>query len=90
MELSDPRVIGQLMEAATTRAQKRQPRMVKAKEADKVAYTGPAAKRRGCRCGACNTCKENARWEQIFAAKFADPTYYSGPVIRHGSPFNTF
>jgi hypothetical protein len=31
---------------------------------------------RRCRCGACPVCRENARWESIFQAKFADPTYY--------------
>jgi hypothetical protein len=29
--------------------------------------------KRHCRCGQCPICLENARWDQIFAEKFADP-----------------
>lgn len=39
-----------------------------------------------CRCGRCGKCLENARWERIFAEKFADPNYYTGPVVRCSSP----
>ena len=39
-----------------------------------------AAKR--CACGACKFCMENARWEQIFDKKFADPEYYSDRASR--------
>jgi hypothetical protein len=36
-------------------------------------------------CGVCKWCQDNARWDRIFTEKFADPTYYSGPVVRHRS-----
>ena len=39
-----------------------------------------------CRCGRCDECMENARWERIFTQKFADPSYYTGPVVRAASP----
>ena len=42
-----------------------------------------------CACGACAKCKENARWEQIFAAKFADPEYYSARMPPHRSPLHS-
>jgi hypothetical protein len=32
---------------------------------------------------------DNARWEKIFAKKFADPAYYSNLTIRHESPIRT-
>ncbi len=38
-----------------------------------------------CTCGTCNFCEENARWNRIFEEKFADPTYYSRPPVRHPS-----
>lgn len=40
---------------------------------------------RHCACGRCHTCLENARWERIFAAKFADPDYYRPQPVRFGS-----
>ena len=39
-----------------------------------------------CKCGQCHQCLENARWERIFAEKFADPNYYTNPVVRCSSP----
>jgi hypothetical protein len=43
-----------------------------------------------CRCGHCQCCVDNARWERIFAEKFADPTYYtSGPVTWMASPLTS-
>ena len=42
--------------------------------------------RKRCFCGHCDYCLETARWERIFQAKFADPEYYSRPILRQGSP----
>jgi hypothetical protein len=43
-----------------------------------------------CRCGHCQWCLDNARWERIFAEKFADPNYYtSGAVTRMASPLTS-
>jgi hypothetical protein len=39
-----------------------------------------------CNCGRCARCLENARWERIFAEKFADPNYYSRPITHTTSP----
>jgi len=46
-------------------------------------------RRRPCRCGRCPECIENARWERIFKEKFADPTYYTRPAVRSGSPLRS-
>jgi len=48
----------------------------------------PRTPTRTCRCGACARCADNARWEAIFAKKFADPDYYSRPMLRHSSSLN--
>ncbi len=46
--------------------------------------------RRHCQCGECRKCREDARWEQIFAEKFADPTYYARPLTQIRSPLTSF
>jgi hypothetical protein len=43
---------------------------------------------RRCSCGLCYTCRENARWEQIFQEKFADPTYYQRGLVSFESPLH--
>lgn len=45
---------------------------------------------RRCACGKCHYCRENARWNRIFAEKFADPSYYRGLVLRSESPLRSF
>ena len=42
-----------------------------------------------CRCGQCQQCLEDARWERIFAEKFADPDYYSRRVTHIASPLTS-
>ena len=42
-----------------------------------------------CKCGRCQQCLDNARWERIFAEKFADPDYYTGSVIHTASPLTS-
>jgi hypothetical protein len=41
-------------------------------------------------CGECVQCLENARWERIFAEKFADPNYYTCRITRNASPLSAF
>lgn len=43
---------------------------------------------RHCHCGVCSRCIENARWEEIFEQKFADPNYYSRRSPPHQSPLS--
>ena len=40
-------------------------------------------RRMRCKCGQCPQCLDNARWERIFAEKFADPNYYTRSVATH-------
>jgi hypothetical protein len=78
MELTDPKVIDALRSAVQTRRRQRQMRQT----------TLPASRietRKRCTCGACPICVDNARWETIFNAKFADPDYYKSRPIRSGS-----
>jgi len=42
-----------------------------------------------CRCGQCPQCLDNARWDRIFAEKFADPDYYARPVMHTASPLTS-
>jgi hypothetical protein len=51
-------------------------------------YSEPVNKGRKmrCKCGRCQQCLDDARWERIFAEKFADPTYYNRPLTRLKSP----
>ena len=51
----------------------------------------PATRSRktSCKCGQCRQCLENARWEQIFAKKFADPDYYASRTVRYSSPLTS-
>ena len=44
---------------------------------------------RRCQCGRCPQCLENARWERIFAEKFADPAYYTRTITRTASPLSS-
>jgi hypothetical protein len=39
-----------------------------------------------CRCGQCQQCTDNARWERIFQEKFSDPDYYNWRGVQHVSP----
>jgi hypothetical protein len=50
--------------------------------------TPPAKKdrRMRCKCGDCRQCLDDARWERIFAERFLDPNYYTGPVTHMASP----
>lgn len=89
MELADPRLIRQLTEAYKAKKSPRLlgPRMTK-KASDASVYQPPVQKSRRCHCGICSGCKENARWDRIFAEKFADPSYYSDLTVRRGSPLD--
>jgi hypothetical protein len=42
-----------------------------------------------CACGTCVRCLDNARWERIFAEKFADPNYYANRGPRIVSPLTS-
>jgi hypothetical protein len=51
--------------------------------------TAANSRNRRCQCGKCSRCQENARWERIFAQKFADPYYYTLRAPRAASPLTS-
>jgi hypothetical protein len=78
VELTDPKVIDALKGAVERRRQTRRSRQVKSAEP-------PPERRKRCECGTCPVCLDNAKWEAIFNAKFADPDYYKSRPVRGGS-----
>ena len=84
MELSDPAAIQALLfnlenaPAGTTKT---------AEPEGQPRRRGPRGDRY-CRCGKCATCRDNAKWNRIFAEKFEDPTYYARRSVRHYSPLS--
>ena len=85
MKLTDPEIINFLLDRAQP-THRRAPRRQWASSEQDLPVERTAVRR--CRCGACATCADNARWEEIFNRKFADPTYYSQQTLRHASPLN--
>lgn len=84
LELADTAMISQLMDSRPTA------RPTRARRQDRCAAAPKRATTRRCTCGKCRTCLDNARWEMVFQAKFADPYYYSLHPPRHGSSLNGF
>jgi hypothetical protein len=84
MELSSPESIRELM-----RAQGNPTRAGRRRGAQDVARRASQARRIGCHCGQCRQCLDNARWERIFAEKFADPDYYTHLITRAASPLTS-
>ena len=48
------------------------------------------SKARNCRCARCSQCLENARWDNIFRSKFADPNYYGFKPVTLGSSLKSW
>ena len=46
-------------------------------------------RRMRCKCGRCPQCLDDARWERIFAEKFADPDYYARRLTWIASPLTS-
>jgi len=84
MELSSPESIRAVMGAYAN------PTPVRRRRSAQHAVR-PASKdrRMRCKCGQCRQCLDNARWERIFAEKFADPNYYTRLVTRTASPLTS-
>jgi hypothetical protein len=93
MELTDSATVHAFIAANQPRRRRRaSPRMPVLRPTERAPYCAPAAKsngKRNCRCGLCGDCIENARWERVFQAKFADPNYYGGLRMRNESPLNS-
>ncbi len=83
MELASPESIRALI-SDFENSQPRQHCRGARKSPDRSHKNGP------CQCGRCAECRENARWERIFAEKFADPDYYTRCVAPITSPLASF
>jgi hypothetical protein len=89
MELSDEKVLDALLIDCERKTLKKRRGVRMPEQPLESVYQPPArhSESRRCQCGVCGQCAENARWERIFAAKFADPDYYTRPLcVSHGSP----
>lgn len=78
MKLSSPELVRSLI-ARSTAVNEERPRR------DHSARSPVLQRQRNCQCGHCRQCVENARWDRIFAEKFADPDYYAARLPRQGS-----
>jgi hypothetical protein len=78
VELTDPKTIDALLRGVQHRRRSRESAQIRLPDSH-------AEHRKRCACGTCNTCLDNARWDAIFNAKFADPDYYKARPIRSGS-----
>jgi hypothetical protein len=78
VELTDAKIIDALRNGVQNRRRPRQPRSATLPD-------NRSERRKRCTCGTCTTCLDNARWEAIFNAKFADPDYYKARPVRSGS-----
>ena len=85
MELADPRMIEELLATHARISSARQVRKKRCSppEAEMAASRCPKVKR--CRCGTCQRCQEEARWDRIFNERFADPNYYKDRPQHFGS-----
>jgi hypothetical protein len=81
MELSSAATIDALL-----RAVGKPTRTGRCREPQSAARSVRNDRRMHCKCGRCQQCLDNARWERIFVEKFADPNYYTRQVVRRSSP----
>jgi hypothetical protein len=84
MELASQESILELMPGCGNPARVRVHRDVK-----HISQPANKGRKMRCRCGRCQQCLDDARWERIFAAKFADPTYYNRHLTRLASPLTS-
>ena len=91
MELTDQRTLAALFGASPVRRGNYGARGTRKNFEWSSVYEPPALKLslRRCKCGICARCRDDQRWERIFQEKFADPDYYTRPILRHDSPLNT-
>jgi hypothetical protein len=82
MQLEDPYSV-----AASIEDYVKKSRPIWRRRKDVVEFA-PVGKRRHCKCGTCERCLEDARWDRIFREKFADPDYYRSRALHHGSSLN--
>lgn len=92
MELSDEKILEYLLSDWEKKQRGKRPQAQPPNATEAAAQQPPALKlhNRRCTCGDCYQCRENARWERIFAEKFADPDYYRRRAHPLKSPLSEF
>ena len=88
MELSNPELIRALVGAYRKAAQAK-PRHGPHSAAG-LASKGRKVRCKSGQCGECVRCQENARWERIFAEKFADSHDYTSRITHTASALASF
>ena len=83
MELSSPESIHTLMPGYGD------PALRVRRGAQHAAQRARRDRRARCKCGRCRQCLDAARWERIFAEKFADPNYYTRQTTHQASPLTS-
>ena len=87
MELASPEVVAELL--ALVAHARRSSRTGGAFDGEQPKNRSRGGRKMRCRCRRCPQCLEDARWERIFAEKFADPEYYSRRLVRSSSPLDS-
>ena len=83
-------VLQSLLAECKARRRKRVDRVRAPSACPPLVYQAPMKTTPVCSCGKCSSCRENARWERIFAAKFADADYYKQKLgIHQRSPLSS-
>jgi len=84
MELSNPESIREALQSYE------RPVEIRRRHAEAgPARTASQVQKVRCTCGHCRACLDNARWERIFAEKFADPNYYRRHTVSCSSPLTS-
>ena len=89
MELSSPATIQLLMQDCRKPAVRRNRGEGQVDRSPCYTVRSTVRGRSRCKCGQCSQCRDDARWDRIFAEKFEDPEYYSRPVVRIASPLTS-
>ena len=89
MELASQDLIANLLREAMRATPARMTRDARLESAQPERRPTQQRKRPRCHCGQCRQCQEDARWDRIFAEKFADPDYYTRRNLRYSSPLES-
>ncbi len=79
MELTDDESLERLMALVNKKRPRRKPGLGPA------LISASRSPRKRCSCGECTRCRDNARWDRIYAEKFADPNYYGLRTVQMSS-----
>jgi len=90
MELCDSEILRSMLIEVDRAAGSNRRRLVRIQANDSCNPPRTKSTSRNCRCARCSHCIENARWDSIFRAKFADPNYYGVKPVKVGSSLSSW